>query len=56
MIIGSVTVHAKLFATGEFIYGRPVTAAFSPPLWGGVFVLRRLWSGLSPQSEATSDS
>jgi len=57
MLFGSATVYAALFATGEFIYGRPVTGSILAAIaLLGAFALRRLWGGLSPQSEATSDS
>ncbi len=57
MIIGSATVYAALFATGEFLYARPVTGSILAAIaLLGVFALRRVWGGLSPQSVATSDS
>jgi SSS family solute:Na+ symporter len=57
MIIGTVTIYATLFATGEFIYGRLlIGAALAAIALLGVFALRQLWGGLSPQREATSDS
>lgn len=57
MILGSATVYAALFATGEFIYARPVTGSILAAVaLLGVFALRQLWRGLSPQREATSDS
>lgn len=57
MIFGSATVYAALFATGEFIYARPVTGSILAAIaLLGVFGLRRVWGALSPQGVATSDS